>query len=460
MEQLLKRDGNSCLVSPLNIGALNQELLVPRCPDKSITHRALILASMASGRSEILNPLDSADCLATKRALEQLGVAVKESRTPEGATVWIIDSQGWSSWRSPNSSVDLGNSGTSARLLTGVLSGVPGLRVIIKGDHSLEKRPMGRVVEPLRSMGAIVESSKGAQDGHSLPLTITGQSLLSRSHYVETPSAQVKSALILAGLTAAGETTVDLPSGTRDHTERMLLALGANIRRRTFSGREVISVVGPWVPSPFLCDVPNDPSSVAFFAALAAIHPGLKVTAHDVLSNTTRTGFFTALTKLGVNVEWFNVKSGPRCLGEFRGSVTFYRPEQSSLQPIELDAEDVKALIDEVPILAVVCSVSGGTSKIHGLGELRVKESDRLAAIKDLLTRSGVECRVHDETLEIVGLGNPTAFSFSSEDHRLVMAAIILATRGDKSSNIEGINWIGTSFPLFLESFQNIKLDK
>lgn len=416
-----------------------------------------MLASMASGRTRILNPLSSADCLATRAAFEQLGVRITETTDPCGGLIWLVDSKGPSSWNSPKIAIDLGNSGTSARLLTGLFAGIGGLEVTLVGDHSLERRPMARVVEPLRNMGAKISGFSPKSDENTLPLTITGSVLEPRSHVLQVPSAQVKSAIILAALSTRGSTQIDLPSGTRDHTEIMLSSLGANIRSSSYLGREKIAVVGPWVPQPFECHVPNDPSSVSFFAALAALHAGIKVTAERVLMNPRRTGFFSALGNMGLEVSWSKDLQKDDDLGEVSGSVSFYRPPGRPLLPLKIGGESAKAMIDEIPILGVVCAFADGVSEINGLAELRVKESDRLTMIQQLLQGAGVTCEVGGESLRISGRDRVTAFSFASEDHRLVMASMVLATKADKSSNIQGINWISTSFPLFLETFQNIR---
>ena len=444
-------------VVPLSKGrTVEQGIELPTCPDKSLTHRAVIFASMAKGRSVLVSPLDSDDCLATRKAFAQLGVSFAEEKDNQQKLVWIVDSPGMLAWRSPTDDVYLGNSGTSARLLTGLFSGIPGLRVRISGDHSLQKRPMARVIEPLRAMGAEIDAEVGGLDGATLPLTITGRQLIARYHNLQTPSAQVKSALLLAGTTCKGQTVVRQPVGSRDHTENLLDALGANVQRSTYLGSETTQIVGPWMPRAFNCEIPSDPSSVAFFAAMAALHPGLKVTARRVLTNQSRTGFFRALERMGINVSVVPDGKKAESLGEVTGSWSFYRSPGQVLKPISMSEEDVPALIDEVPILSVVAAFAEGVSTIGGLAELRVKESDRLDMTAKLLDLAGIKCKITGDGLQINGSTQACAFSFGSDDHRLVMAAMVLATRGDKSSNIEGLQWIRTSFPLFVHVFQNI----
>jgi 3-phosphoshikimate 1-carboxyvinyltransferase len=456
-------DDDSCEVGPLKGWPSGDgHLELPICADKSMTHRALIFASIASGRSVIGRPLNSDDCLATKKAFCQLGVSIKDVLSADGALSWVVESGGIEAWRSPHEPIDVGNSGTAARLLTGLFSGVSGLKVRLTGDQSMRGRPMGRVIEPLRAMGAIIESSEGGKDGSCLPLTITGSILQPRSLTLSTPSAQVKSALLLAGLRSAGQSQIELPAGTRDHTEKMLAYFGANISSRTYLGRQIVQITGPWKPTPINCVIPSDPSSVAFFAAMAALHPGLKLVAHGVLTNKTRRGFFDVLKTMGVHVDWSNDPETDRGLGEETATLTVYRDPDTNLIPIRLSAQQTRLMIDEIPILAVVCGLVSGTSKLEGLSELRVKESDRLLETQDLLTKAGVPCDVLGDSLEIHGgrriLGRGLrAFSFSSQDHRLVMSAVVLATKAGQPSRIHGLKWISTSFPLFLPIFQNIK---
>ncbi len=440
------------VVLPLTPLARVVDVTAPASSDKSFTHRAIMLAAMAEGSSEIFDPLEGEDCLATLDVFWNMGVQRERSVESKGVC-WRLSSPGMDHWQAPLKPQDLGNSGTSARLLLGLLAGGKNLRVTLTGDASLRKRPMGRVVEPLRNMGADIT---GATNGNTLELTITSQQLTSRTHYLDAPSAQVKSALILAGLSADGETIIDLPQGGRDHTENMLEALGAPIQIRNYLGRERIFVTGPWRPRPFKCEVPSDPSSVAFFAGMAALHPGLRVKAHKVLRNKTRTGFFKCLEAMGVDVTWSDIVSRPEHLGEEVGTVSFLatgRPRAATVA-----ASEAAMMLDEIPMLGAVCAMASGRSRIEGLGELRVKESDRQTRIIELLTKAGVEARIDGDAIEIEGQAEINAFSFGSDDHRMVMTAMILATKGKAPSEITGISWINTSFPLFLRAFQNINL--
>ena len=448
------QEQNSIIVAPFPPLTHQLEFIAPASADKSLTHRAVMLASMASGVSEIVNPLDGDDCSATRSVFQNLCVEISENQTQDGKKSWTVHSPGMDRWRSPMVEQDLGNSGTSARLLTGLFAGVPGLTVTLTGDESLRSRPMTRVVEPLRNMVAKIS---GPNDGATLKLTITGTSIKFTTHYLGTPSAQIKSALLLAGISADGETLIDIPSGGRDHTEIMLNALGAMIRRTWRFGRELISIVGPWRPKNFHCEIPTDPSSVAFFGALAALHPGMQCRAHRVLQNPTRIGFFKVLSRMGVEVVWSDVDKSHKYLGETVANLMVYRAADRHLKAINIHQDDIAAMIDEIPALAVLCSFAEGTSMISGLAELRVKESDRLSAIEALLKAAGIDVRVEEDSLVIAGQTSASAFNFSSQDHRMVMSAMILATRAAAPSTISGLSWIRTSFPLFLEAFQNIK---
>ena len=430
--------------------------------DKSLTHRALIFAAMAKGKSRIRNPLRSGDCLGTLAALRQLGVEVDEDPQAQGGVAqWSIQSPGITGLKNPGSGVlDLGNSGTAARLLLGMLAGIQGLKVKLTGDHSLSRRPMGRVVEPLLRMGAHIdrgESGDNLSSSPTLPLTITGSVLRATHHVAHIASAQVKSALLIAGLQADGETLVTLPDGGRDHTERMLAALGAMISSRHHNGFETVSIHGPFKLPPLEAEIPADPSSAAFFAALAVLHPGLEISCVRVLRNSRRAGFYEVLARMGVEVIWDHQGDGQEFLGESVADLVVRRRGRAALSPVDVAAGDVVTMIDEIPILSVLLAMVEGESRIFGLGELRTKESDRLAEIARLLTAAGRDVDIRGDCLVIRGGSGPCqSFEYAGDDHRLLMSAIVLATRAQGPSKIFGTAWIDTSFPLFLEGFQNI----
>ncbi len=427
----------------------------PQSSDKSLTHRAIMLAAMAKGVSTIRRPLTGEDCLATRNVFERCGVMFKDSTDHSGGLSWEVSSDGVDQLKSPHETLNLGNSGTSARLLTGLFSGLNGFRVVLTGDDSLRTRPMGRVVEPLRNMGANIESEAL---GGLLPLTITGESLHPRHLMIETASAQVKSSIILAALSTQGETIIDIRRGGRDHTERMLQSLGASIKLRRLQSRELISVVGPWRPPSFSCEIPVDPSSVAFFAAMAALHPSLTIDVPRVLMNPLRIGFYAKLLTMGVCVDWHEPRTDPCYLGEVVADLSVRRPKTRSLRPFTVHSDEVATLIDEIPVLAVLAAFAEGVSRFEGISELRIKESDRFALTQKLLSSAGVSCSVGDGWLEVHGRGNcPVSdFSFGSDDHRMVMAAMVLGTRTTSAAKIRGVSWINTSFPLFIDAFRNI----
>ncbi len=443
------------IVKPMVVDAERMIATAPPSPDKSMTHRAIMLASMAAGTSRIANPLTGSDCLAMRRAFADCGVTFQDAINDAGEPQWIVTSKGLDHLQQPDHPLDLGNSGTAARLLIGLFSSLKDFKCSLTGDDSLRSRPMGRVVEPLRNMGAEISYTKSPG---KLPLTITSRSLNPRTHTLAIASAQLKSALLFAGLSTRGETVVELPAGSRDHTETMLQHLGASIRRLVPGEREIVSVVGPWRPNPFECTIPADPSSVAFFAAMSAIHPSLQINAQRLIKNKSRIGFYEKLAEMGVEVCWSNEKADPECLGERVADLGVKSGAVLSLKPIHVPAAVTVRMIDEVPVLAIVATFADGVSLFEGLSELRVKESDRLSQLVHLLGAAGVRVENGADWLRVYGSGiRPVnAFSFESDDHRLVMSAMILATKADAPSKIKGVSWIDTSFPLFRRAFQNI----
>jgi 3-phosphoshikimate 1-carboxyvinyltransferase len=425
--------------------ALNGDVVCP--PDKSVTHRSVMFAAMAKGASRVVNPLMGADCRSTMGVFRALGVQIADR--PGDV---LIDSPGWDGWTSPLCPLDFGNSGTTARLLTGVFAATPGLFVTCFGDGSLSKRPMGRVAEPLRAAGATI---LGRDGGRLLPMAIHGAKLSPRRHTVDKATAQVKSALLLAGLNTEGETTVTLPAGGRDHTEKMLVAMGARLTVTRHGFFETATVHGSFRPSARTFQVPGDPSSAAFFAVLGAIAGG-RITIRRVLDNPTRTGFMTVLERMGVPI----VRQ-PEA-----------RPDPSLLEPVEdliitggailrgvdVEPELAPTLIDEVPILAVATLFAKGPSRLRGLGELRVKESDRLAKTIELLAAAGGKAWAEGDDLCIAGgLGHVKAFSYDpDEDHRLAMAAAVLAKCADGPCRIKDPACVAVSFPGFFDALGSL----
>ena len=414
--------------------------------DKSISHRALMLAALAVGRTEITGLLEGEDVLATARALAALGAAV----TRLGAGRWNVDGVGIGGLAEPEQVLDLGNSGTSARLLLGILATHP-LVAFVSGDASLRRRPMGRVIAPLSQMGARFL----ARSGERLPLAVAGAAEpLPITYALPVPSAQVKSAVLLAGLNAPGETAVIEPQPTRDHTERMLRHFGAAVRiEAEEGGAKRITVTGfpELVPAPIT--VPGDPSSAAFPAVAALIVPGSEVVIEGVGVNPTRTGLFDSLREMGADIALLNERE------EGGEPVADLRVRAGPLNGAEIPAERAPRMIDEYPILAVAAACARGRTLMRGLAELRVKESDRLAAIADGLARCGVRVAVAGEDLIVDGDGRPPvggARIATALDHRIAMAFLVLGLATREPVAIDDAAPIATSFPGFVALMEGL----
>ncbi len=414
--------------------------------DKSISHRALMLAALAVGRTEITGLLEGEDVLATARALVALGAAV----TRLGAGRWNVDGVGIGGLAEPEQVLDLGNSGTSARLLLGILATHP-LLAFLSGDASLRRRPMGRVIAPLSQMGARFL----ARSGERLPLAVAGAAEpLPITYALPVPSAQVKSAVLLAGLNAPGETTVIEPQPTRDHTERMLRHFGAAVRiEADEGGAKRITVTGfpELVPAPIT--VPGDPSSAAFPAVAALIVPGSEVVIEGVGINPTRTGLFDSLREMGADIALLNERE------EGGEPVADLRVRAGALSGAEIPAERAPRMIDEYPILAVTAACARGRTLMRGLAELRVKESDRLAAIADGLARCGVRVAVTGDDLIVDGDGRPPAGGAriaTALDHRIAMAFLVLGLATREPVAIDDAAPIATSFPGFVALMEGL----
>ncbi|MCC2110444.1 MAG: 3-phosphoshikimate 1-carboxyvinyltransferase, partial [Hyphomicrobiales bacterium] len=358
--------------------------------DKSISHRALILGAMAVGETEIAGLLEADDILATARAMAALGASV----TKEGPGSWRISGVGVGGLSEPETALDFGNSGTGARLTMGAVAGHDFAATFI-GDTSLSARPMGRILTPLRQIGASVI----ARSGERLPLTLRGPaSPLPISYRLPVPSAQVKSAVLLAGLNAPGITSVVEPVATRDHTERMLAGFGADLDISTEeNGVRTIRLRGRPELRPQKLSVPADPSSAAFPLVAALIVPGSEITIENIMLNPTRCGLIDTLIEMGADLSVENAREEG---GERVGDV---RVRHSALKGVVVPARRAASMIDEYPALAIAASFAEGRTEMLGLAELRVKESDRLAAIAAGLAANGVTCREAPDALEIDG---------------------------------------------------------
>lgn len=405
-------------------GPLRGELRAPG--DKSISHRALMLAALADGDSHISGLSDGADVAATAAAVKALGAGV----APDGEGVRVSGGR----LRAPAGPIDVGNSGTSIRLLAGIAAGCP-FTTVIGGDASVNRRPMDRVAVPLRLMGADVD---GADGGRRAPLRIAGGGLSGIRWTPPAASAQVKGAVLLAGLFAEGETVVREPIPTRAHTEEMLAAFGADVR---VAGGEV--AVRASRPAPFEFDVPGDPSAAAFWLVGAAVTPGSEVTVHDVYRGAGRDGFLRVLRRMGAEVSAVPT-------GRDRVRLTC---RHGPLRGVTVAAREAPDLIDEIPVLAVAAALAEGPSRFEGLGELRHKESDRLRSTLAGLAALGAAAEVDQQALVVHGGARLRGGSVDAVgDHRIAMAFCIgglAASEGDETA-VGGWGAVATSYPGFV----------
>jgi 3-phosphoshikimate 1-carboxyvinyltransferase len=400
--------------------------------DKSISHRALLFAALATGQSRITNLSTGADVRATRRALEHLGVRVRVTR---GGPV-TVRAGGVDGFGEPEDVIECGNSGTSMRVLAGLLAGRSFMSVLT-GDASLRRRPMRRVVEPLRAMGAKIDGRDG---GDRAPLVVRGGDLEGGRHELAVASAQVKAALVLAGMQADGSTTISTPAPTRDHTERMLRAMGAPLE-----ADGVAVTVRRGAPDPFEIEVPGDVSSAAFFVVGAAITPGSDLSIEGVSLNPTRIGFVDVLRRMGAMIETEVVGEE---LGEPFGTL---RVRHSPLGATTIAGDEIPIVQDEVPILAVAAAFADGVTEVHDASELAIKETDRLGAIAQELGQLGVGVETMSDGLTIRG-GRPQPGPLKSHgDHRMAMAAAIAANALDGPSQVRGWGCVLTSYPEFAD---------
>jgi 3-phosphoshikimate 1-carboxyvinyltransferase len=414
--------------------------------DKSISHRALILGALASGETEITGLLESDDVLATAEALRALGVPIRQDQD-EGGSFHVLG-RGTGGLCSPDRALDFGNSGTGARLMMGVIASHC-VTAHLTGDASLSSRPMKRVLEPLAGFGAQVK------DGRSrLPLTLSGASLpVPVTYELPVPSAQVKSAVLLAGLNTRGTTCVIEPVATRDHTERMLKLFGADvtIENRPEGGLK-ICVTGEAELEARHIVVPGDPSSAAFPAVAALIVPGSDIIIQNVMMNPARSGLYTTLSEMGGQIDFLNPRQQS---GEV---VVDMRVRASALHGIKVPAERAPSMIDEYPALAIAAACAAGETRMEGLGELKVKESDRLSAIYQGLGACGVACSVQDDVLVVKGGGDIAGGGVVQTrlDHRIAMAFLVLGLVSKAPVQVDDGATIMTSFPGFVPMMQEL----
>ncbi|MDP1630505.1 MAG: 3-phosphoshikimate 1-carboxyvinyltransferase [Caulobacter sp.] len=420
--------------------ALRGSVRVPG--DKSISHRALILGAMAMGRTTVEGLLEGEDVLATARAMEAFGAAV----TREGVGKWTIEGRG--AFVEPTDIIDCGNAGTGVRLIMGAMAGYP-ITATFTGDASLRKRPMGRVLEPLGKMGATWLSREGGR----LPLTLKGGELGHLDYTLPMASAQVKSAVLLAGLHAKGGVTVTEPEPTRDHTERMLTAFGAALTVTDHNDRRVITLGagGQLTGSPVT--VPGDPSSAAFPIVAALITPGSEVTVEGVMLNALRTGLFDTLREMGADLTITNRRDAS---GEELGDIT---ARHSTLKGVVVPPGRAPSMIDEYPILAVAAAFATGDTVMRGVGEMRVKESDRIALMARGLEACGVDVEEEPEGFIVHGTGQPPrggALVETAGDHRIAMSHLILGLAAREAVRVDEPGMIATSFPGFADMMRGL----
>jgi 3-phosphoshikimate 1-carboxyvinyltransferase len=414
--------------------------------DKSISHRALILGALTVGETRITGLLEGEDVINTGKAMAALGAEVE--RTGEGA--WRVRGVGVGGFRTPTSVLDFGNSGTGCRLAMGAVAGAP-ITATFDGDASLRKRPMQRILDPVARIGARAVSMT---EGGRLPLTLAGaRDPIPIVYRTPVPSAQIKSAVLLAGLAAPGETVVIESEASRDHTERLLAHFGAEVRvEPEGEGGRKITLKGEPELTPAPVVVPADPSSAAFPMVAALIVPGSELILTDVMTNPLRTGLITTLREMGAHVEPLDQRSDG---GEAMADI---RVRASILRGVEVPAARAPAMIDEYPVLAVAASFAEGTTVMRGLKELRVKESDRLAAIADGLRANGVAVEIDGDDLIVHGKGRAPGGGtvVTHMDHRIAMAFLAMGLASERPVMVDDMSFIATSFPGFVPMMRGL----
>ena len=406
--------------------------------DKSISHRALIISSMCIGQSKIKGLLESEDVFATLNALKTLGVKIEKSNG-----YWFVNGVGIFGFKEPTKYLDLGNSGTGVRLILGAIMG-SSILANLKGDASLSKRPMGRILSPLKMMGAKIISS----NNEKLPITIKGPKEVFPINYSsKISSAQIKSSILLSGLAASGRTIFKEPNESRNHTEKMLSSLGANIQSKTLEdGSYKVELGGNPVLRSSNINVPCDPSSAAFLVVAAVICPESKIELKNIMINKGRNGLFETLKEMGAKINIFNKKNNG---GEETASII---AEYSQLKGITVPSKRVPSMIDEYPILSIAASCAEGKTVMDGISELRVKESDRIKIVSNGLIKAGVKTIEKAESLTIYGSKVVGGCSIDSElDHRIAMSFLILGLISKEPIKVLRPSTIETSFPNFYE---------
>lgn len=406
--------------------------------DKSISHRAIIFAALANGTTRITNLLESEDCFRTIKVFQELGVSIKKRDT-----MYVIKSNGIAGLKKPKKPLYFGNSGTTARLMIGLLSGLP-FDSKVYGDPSLTKRPMDRVIYPLKKMGAVIFEK---HDDMCLPLTIQGMQLNSIEYTVPVRSAQVKSSLLLAGLLANSETRITELAMTRDHTEIMLDAFGGFVKKEdnTIVVTPITSLTGRDV------HIPGDISSAAFWIVGTLIVPKSAIRLQNVGLNKTRTGILDVLKKMGVK---FSLENVTETAGEKNGTLLIkHQPVSSTI----IEGDLIPRLIDEIPIIALLATQADGTTIIRNAEELRVKETDRIKAVVNILSTLGADIKATEDGMVIKGKTELTGGKVSAYgDHRMAMMIIIASLISKKKTIIDDVSSIAISYPNFFEDLRRL----
>ncbi|MBJ6122218.1 3-phosphoshikimate 1-carboxyvinyltransferase [Sphingomonas mollis] len=425
-------------------GPLTGTVAVPG--DKSISHRSLMLSALAVGESRIEGLLEGEDVLATAAAMRAMGATI--DRGDDG--VWRVSGVGVGGLLQPAGALDMGNSGTSTRLLMGLVASHP-ITATFTGDASLSGRPMGRVIEPLARMGADITASPGGR----LPLMLRGLTPAVPIEYtLPVASAQVKSAILLAGLNTPGITRVIEPVATRDHSERMLAGFGANLTVTPSPAGRIIEIHGEAELKPQSITVPGDPSSAAFWLVAASVVPGSDIVVTNVGLNPTRTGLIAALRLMGADIEEVDARTVG---GE---PVADLRVRHAALTAIDVPAEIAPSMIDEYPVLFVAAAFAAGRTTARGAHELRVKESDRIATMATALAACGVQVEEHEDGLSIDGTGGdaiPGGATIASKlDHRIAMSMTVAGLHAVRPVTIDDIGPVATSYPGFYASLDRL----
>ena len=425
-------------------GPLSGQVRVPG--DKSISHRALILGALSVGESRISGLLEGEDVLNTAKSMRALGARVERI----GDFAWKVDGVGVGGFAKPEKPLDFGNSGTGCRLVMGAVAGCP-ISAVFDGDASLRSRPMRRILDPLELMGA---RAGDMSEGGRLPLTLSGARYpVPITYRTPVASAQIKSAVLLAGLSAPGTTTVIEQEASRDHTELMLKHFGADIvsQREGVHGRRIVLAGEPELHGAEVV-VPADPSSAAFPIVAALIVEGSDITLSDVMANPLRTGLFTTLREMGAFIEESEVR------GDAGEPMAKLRVRASKLRGVEVPPERAPSMIDEYLVLAVAASFAEGTTTMRGLKELRVKESDRLEATAAMLRVNGVKVEISGDDLIVEGRGHVAGGGLVAThmDHRIAMSALVMGLAADKPVKVDDTAFIATSFPDFIPMMRSL----